>query len=233
MPSKKRAARNTPLIVGTISTLAGLKRLLRARRIPCHIVEIRFDLIGTRHLPEVLRLITKLKKRKRPRLPILGTFRSHREGGRARLAESKRVAYIESFYPLVDLIDIEASSQSTLQKLLKRAEIPIVISYHNFRITPSLPVLKRFVRSVVRRPETIAKIACNLRNPKDLECLRKLLRSSPSGRVAAVGMGRMGPLSRFWLPYQGSVLTYGFLDRSAASGQVSAEELAKFFRLKS
>ena len=107
-----------------------------------------------------------------------------------------------------------------------------LISYHNFKTTPSLPSLKRFVRSVIRRPETIAKIACNLRNPKDLECLRKLLRSSPPGRVAAVGMGRMGPLSRFWLPFQGSVLTYGFLDRSAAPGQVSAEELAKFFRLR-
>ena len=148
------------------------------------------------------------------------------------MSEAKRMARIEAFYPSVDLVDVEASSKSTLKKILKRAEIPVVVSYHNFKTTPSLPSLKRFVRSVIRRPETIAKIACNLRNPKDLECLRKLLRSSPPGRVAAVGMGRMGPLSRFWLPFQGSVLTYGFLDRSAAPGQVSAEELAKFFRLR-
>jgi 3-dehydroquinate dehydratase len=65
-----------------------------------------------------------------------------------------------------------------------------------------------------------------------MDRLRQLLRGSPRQRVATVGMGKLGAISRFWLPYQGSVLTYGFLDRAAASGQVPVEELAKFFKLK-
>jgi len=230
MPAKAQA--RAPLIVGTVSTLPGLKRLLRARRIPCHVVEVRFDLIGAKNFSGVLRLLPKLRKKRKPRLPILGTFRSHREGGRTRISDAARSAHIEAFYPLVDMVDIEASSVALLRKFLARAEIPVIVSRHDFKRTPSLASLRKFVRSVVRRPETIAKIACELRTPKDMELLRRLLLASPPGRVAAVGMGRMGPLSRFWLPYQGSVLTYGFLDRSAAPGQVSAEELAKFFRLR-
>lgn len=229
---KKSSNQKGPLIVGTLSTLAGLRRLIKSRRVPCNVVEVRFDLIGMRDFQTVLELLPKLRKKRKPSLPILGTFRSHREGGRVRLSESKRLAYITKFYPHVDLIDIEASSQPTLKKIVKRAEIPVVVSFHDFKSTPALAKLKQLVRSVIRQPETIAKIACNLRNPKDLETLRQLLHASPPGRVAAVGMGRMGPLSRFWLPYQGSVLTYGFLDRSAAPGQVSAEELAQFFKLK-
>ena len=229
MPSQKHASRRAPLIVGTVSTLAGLKSLLRARRIPCHIVEVRFDLIGMRHFQETLRLLPRLKKKKKH---ILGTFRSHREGGRLRLSDAALAARIEAFYPLVDLIDVEASSKAVLRRFLDRAEIPVVVSHHNFKRTPPLASLKKFVRGVMRRPETIAKIACNVRNPKDLDTLRQLLHASPQGRVAAVGIGRMGPLSRFWLPHQGSVLTYGYLDRSAAPGQVSAEELAKFFKLR-
>jgi len=232
MPSKKRIPNTGPLIVGTLCTLAGLKRLLKARRIPCNVVEVRFDLIGTQDFHAVLKLLPGLRKKRKPSLPILGTFRSHREGGRVRLTEARRLAYIEEFYPQVDLVDIEASSKPILKKMIKRAEIPVVVSFHDFKMTPALAKLKQTVRSVVRQPETIAKIACNLRNAKDLETLRQLLLASPPGRVAAVGMGRMGPLSRFWLPYQGSVLTYGFLDRSAAPGQVSAEELADFFKLK-
>lgn len=232
MSTKKKPGQRAPVIVGTVSTLAGFERLLRARRIPCNVVEIRFDLIGLGDLPIVLKSIHRLKRKRKPLLPVLGTFRSHHEGGAVKLSEPDRLALVEAVYPFVDLIDVEASSKSILRRLLRRAEIPVIVSLHDFRATPTLPKLRAFVRSVIRHPETIAKIACNLRNPKDMDLLRQLLGSCPKSRVAAVGMGRLGPISRFWLPYQGSVLTYGYLDRSAAPGQVSAEELAGFFGLK-
>lgn len=220
-----------PLVVGTVSTLAGLRRLLKAKAVPCHVVEIRFDLIGPRDFDEAVRLVPVLRKKRKPRLPILGTFRSHLEGGPWRLTEAKRVLRIRSFYPFVDLLDVEASSKSVLKTFLRKAEIPIVISWHDFKKTPPLPALKKFVRAVLRYPETVAKIACNVRNPKDMETLRTLLRASPPGRVAAVGMGSMGSISRFWLPIHGSLMTYGYLDQSAASGQVPVDELAEFFRV--
>jgi 3-dehydroquinate dehydratase-1 len=220
-----------PLVVGTVSTMPGLRRLLKIKAIPCHVIEIRFDLIGARHFDESVRLIPVLRKKRKPRMPILGTFRSHREGGRWRLTERQRISRINAFYPFVDLLDVEASSKSTLRKFLRKAEIPVVVSWHHFRATPPLAQLKKFVRSVLRHRETIAKIACNVRNPKDMEALRTLLRSSPPSRVAVVGMGSMGSISRFWLPIHGSLLTYGYLDQAAASGQVPVDELAEFFRV--
>jgi 3-dehydroquinate dehydratase I len=220
-----------PIIVGTVSTLPGMKKLLRSRRIPCSIVEIRLDLIGLNRFPEVLKLLPKLRKKRRPFLPLLVTFRSHAEGGGLRLPDSKRLAYLAIAMRNADLVDIEASPDRWLALFRQVATVPMIVSYHNFKTTPSLQALLKITRRILKDPSVIAKIACRTDTPPQLNRLRELLRKSPKGRVAALGMGELGTLSRFWLPYQGSLMSYGYLDRSAASGQVPAEELAKFFRL--
>jgi 3-dehydroquinate dehydratase-1 len=194
-------------------------------------VEVRLDLIGVAQFSKVLQLLPRIRRLRRPFLPVLVTFRSHREGGRVRLADARRLAYVSIAMEHADLADVEASPAAWLQTFSRVSIVPLIVSYHNFRTTPPLRRLLKITRGILKHPGVIAKIACRTDKPQQLRILRDLLRKAPKGRVAALGMGNLGPLSRFWLPYQGSVLTYGYLDKSAAPGQVSAAELAKFFKL--
>ena len=67
-------------------------------------------------------------------------------------------------------------------------------------------------------------MATTLRNANDLAALIELQASN--GKLATMGMGSLGKVSRLVLPMAGAGLVYGYLDRPQVEGQWPADLLA-------
>ena len=106
-----------------------------------------------------------------------------------------------------------------------RAGVLAVISCHDFRGTPGLPVLRSKVRRAAAAGADVAKIATLLRSPADLAVLLQLLSWKSPVPLAVMGMGPLGRAARPVLAIAGSVLNYGYLDRPQVPGQISAARL--------
>ena len=65
------------------------------------------------------------------------------------------------------------------------------------------------------------------RSEADLETLRTLLLSDWQTPLCVIGMGDLGASTRISFAKMGSCLTYGYLDRPMAPGQISAAALAE------
>ncbi len=135
---------------------------------------------------------------------------------------------IQSGAAFVD-VDLE-SSRDFKNAILKTAHIAgckVVISFHDFRQTPSRHVLMEKIVSCFASGGDLAKIACRADTPQDAARLLGLL-DSPSPLIVA-GMGSCGPITRVVGPLLGSVWVYASLDdgKETASGQIPARKLEK------
>ncbi len=64
----------------------------------------------------------------------------------------------------------------------------------------------------------------------DVDCLKALLAAPRRQPLCVIGMGENWARLRVDLARLGSCLAYGYLDSSAAPGQISAAELAQALR---
>lgn len=222
MNSKKKRWQVTKTqVVATAHTLRGLSEATRLRPGKVDLVEIRLDCLiecGRGFSPAVPRM----------RLPLLFTARHPAEGGIGKLSSANRCALLEQFVPLASAIDIELRSVGQMREVLASAAkggVAKVISFHDFRGTPSLSRLREIVQAARKSGADIVKIATTLRGPEDLAVLLQLQASKPATPLATMGMGPLGRISRLVLAAAGSRLTYGFLDRPQVSGQWPAIQL--------
>ena len=103
--------------------------------------EIRFDFLNPNAVPEALYLIKKdLRK-------CVGTLRPTHDGGKFSGSEKNRISIIKliaEYNPL--LLDVEFNTlrrNKILQRYLKSTGTNILISWHNFKQTPDISVLKK------------------------------------------------------------------------------------------
>ena len=223
---KKRVRAKGTLIVGTVHTLAGLRKAARIRRgAGIDLVEVRLDCLGARRAwpADILRDIG---------LPIILTARHPREGGSGGLSAALRGELLEEFLPLASWVDVELRSKSELAHVLGRARtrrFATILSFHDFVRTPGQAKLTGLQRDAARLGADICKIAVQVRSASDLVRLL-LTQAQAKGRLATMGMGPFGKVSRLVLPLAGSCLAYGFLDRAQVPGQWPAELLAQRLR---
>ena len=212
-------------IVGTVSKASTLKQLLRQedQLTHCDIVELRFD--EYMNLEECLQLCTDLQKHK----AVLLTIRTKREGGTWEISDQHRYELFKKFAPHVDYIDIELKSE--LFKNFRRSDFPkelkIIGSFHNYINTPSKQEIDALITSGRNWGLDIVKLACVINNKQEYSRLESFLCQD---KICLIGMGEEGVRTRTEFPPKGSLLTYGFLDDSAAPGQLSARELWNLLR---
>ena len=103
--------------------------------------EIRFDFLNPNAVPETLHLIRKDLRR------CVSTLRPTREGGKFSGSEKNRISIIKliaEYNPF--LLDIEYDTlrkNRNLQRYLKNTGTNTLVSWHNFKQTPTVPVLKK------------------------------------------------------------------------------------------
>ena len=214
-----------PAIAVTVTDSESFRVLRGAKRRGASLFEIRIDRF--RRLDENW-LQQKIRTVRRAGLPLIATIRSRQEGGRRQISDPQRFQIFKRVLPWIDAVDLELSS-SRLKKVLiplaRRRRKRVILSYHNFKSTPSNRVLTGLIRRGKRQGADIVKIAVTPRNPADVARLLLLTRRHRDQNLITIAMGRRGRVSRILGPVFGSLLTYSFLGRQQAPGQVSLPAL--------
>jgi 3-dehydroquinate dehydratase-1 len=214
-----------PIVLGTVTTRAGLRCLTR-KKLPSDAIEVRVDALLAEKVT-VEEIETALKKKKHP---VLLTLRIPAEGGQRAWRVAERRALFLRLVPLVEAIDVELATAKAMQPVIdeaRRTGKTVVFSAHAISKPATPAQIARWVNQFNHQPSTILKIAARIKSWRDLQQLAALLVNHPEWLIAVMGLGPYASQSRAVLTSLGSRLVYGWLDLAAAPGQPSAAETRK------
>lgn len=200
------------------------------------IIELRIDSFSREELEKIVPLIQKLKKK--VRLPIIATVRSSKEQGPVKeflkLPDSSRKKIYEKVMPHVDLIDVELSADKINRPLAQLAYLlrkKVIFSYHDFHSVPSAEKIYDLAKKSHSLGGTILKIAATPRNVKELTSFMLDCLDFGNFPRAFIAMGELGRVSRIIGFSFGSSLTYGYIQKTTAPGQISVKKLAEYGKI--
>jgi 3-dehydroquinate dehydratase-1 len=216
---------NSPVILGTVTTPAGLRALAR-KSLPAHAVEMRVDaLVAAGVSVETIEVALRGRKH-----PALITLRTPVEGGcRAWKVKERRELFLR-LLPLAEGIDVELATAKAMSAPIEaalRAGKTVVFSAHSIKHPAPPARMAKWVAQYHPRPGTILKVASRIKSWRDLQQLAALLMNHPDWAIAVMGIGPFAAQSRSVLTALGSRLVYGYLDQPVAPGQPSAAEMSK------
>ena len=195
--------------------------------------ELRADTLKGVNKERIVEAVRRLRGYKvLKNLPIILTIRSRKEGGESDLSEKERAELFALLNPFTDIIDIELSSRTILDPVIKGARetgSQVIISYHNFTTTPKPARLNEIIARARSKGADIVKIATMTKKPADLQVLTRLLLENKN--LIIVAMGQYGAGSRVFFPMLGSLTTYGSITRSSAPGQMPVGTIKEQFKL--
>jgi 3-dehydroquinate dehydratase-1 len=213
-----------PRVVGTITMPETLATAGAGGDRPCDIVEIRLDKLGG-NAPEWLMKAKAIEARG---FPVLCTVRLAAEGGDWRRPDEERTGLFAMALEHLSAVDVEFQSRllAKVANMARAARKPLIVSAHDFVKTPPLRALQNLVLEAGRYA-SVVKVTTMITRPADVRTLRELLEQDCGVPLCVMGMGPAGTETRTLFPTLGSCLTYGYLDASAAPGQVAASELVE------
>ncbi len=211
-------------LVGVVASPAALEQAARLRR-PPDLFELRLDALRG-SLGKVAGAIPRLGA------PFILTARHPREGGKGELPIGARRDLFLRFLEHAAFVDLELRSIRQFQPLLaklRRHQIGLIVSSHNFSETPSTEELRRLARLAATFRPAIFKIATRTDTSDQLARLLSFFTESQSAAfpIAAMGMGKLGRASRRQLDRLGSALTYVALSEANTEGQPSLSQLRR------
>jgi 3-dehydroquinate dehydratase-1 len=220
-----------PQIVGVIFSRADLQRALRLRN-PPDLFELRLDALRglwPRHPADGTWDGSPCHENLRA--PWIITARHPREGGANELPLRQRRELLVRFLPDAACLDIELRSARALTPLLEQAQakkITTILSFHDFTTTPSRARLQAMARAAHSLGADIFKIATRTDTRPDLQRLLDLLElQSAKMKIAVMGVGRLGSISRIESARRGSALSYVHLGTPRPAGQLSLTQMRR------
>jgi 3-dehydroquinate dehydratase-1 len=210
-----------PQLVAVISSADDLEAAMALKQLP-DLFELRLDCL----VPITSRLEKKIS---RLRAPLIVTARDPREGGANKLSLAVRRDLLLRFLPRARYLDMELRSAREFESLLaeaKKRKVGRILSYHNFKSTPS----SRSLCAKAKRAKTIGvevfKVATRTDAPDALTRLVDFMTNKDSNlRVSAMGIGKLGGISRLLLTRCGSALNYAAITGANVEGQLSIDLL--------
>jgi 3-dehydroquinate dehydratase-1 len=129
-----------------------------------------------------------------------------------------------------DYIDVELRSARTLRALLaiaKAKNVRQIISFHDFKSTPSARLLEAKAHNAKALCADIFKVATRTDTEMELGRLLEFMTSSRWNlSLAVMGIGKLGAISRVLLARAGSVLIYASVAAATnLEGQMSLEQV--------
>ena len=230
--------RRRPRVVGVIMSRTDLEFAIRMRK-PPDLFELRLD-----HLVPIIDEVENKLSRLHP--PLIITARHPQEAGANKLSLRQRSDLLSRFLPYARYIDIELRSVAAVNSLVKtarRKNVRLIISFHNLKATPKvsdLQIKARRAKSLgadifkaVTRTDTPDQLARLLdfftKRDVDLATGRVSVAAATGLAVSAMGIGKLGAISRVLLAYRGSALVYGSVAASSdIEGQMSLQQLRAF-----
>jgi len=134
-----------------------------------------------------------------------------------------------------DYIDTEMDASpeflKTIKQYIKNSKTELILSYHNFDITPSVAEMKVITDQCVNMGADVVKIATMVNEYQDAAGLLSLYREP--GRKVIVGMGEKGKIVRIASVFLGSEFTFAAPHKGGltAPGQLSVDEMEQIITL--
>jgi len=160
--------------------------------------------------------------------PVIITARDPREGGANNLSQKERHDLLLRFLPRAKYVDVELRSARAFKSLLAHARkqnVRRILSLHDFKSTPSARILRAKASLAKMHGADIFKIATRTDTPAQLTRLIDFVTDKGVDfPVSAMGIGKLGALSRVILAQLGSVLIYTSMGRPNVEGQLSIRQ---------
>jgi 3-dehydroquinate dehydratase-1 len=193
-------------------------------RNPPDLFELRLDALFARS-DEIKTTIRNL------RAPLIITARHPREGGLNQLFAQQRRSLLLRFLPDAAYVDIELRSACIFEAVLQEARaknLRTIVSFHDFQETPSRSRLGEIARRARSLGADFLKVATRTDKPSQLTRLRDFfLGEWPGMEISAMGVGRLGRISRIEFAKAGSALNYAHLGNPQVKGQLSITQLRR------
>ncbi|MDR0712101.1 MAG: type I 3-dehydroquinate dehydratase [Prevotellaceae bacterium] len=179
-------------------------------------IELRLDL-----MPLELEQIEQLLH-----YPAL-TVATCREGKFGKLERLRRLQFaIRHGATYVD-IEVEADEiyRKTLVEFANKHGCKVIISYHNFEQTPSLPEMRKIIADCRSMNADVVKLVTTARSTHDSARVLSLYEGESS--LVAFAMGDAGKITRVACLYLGAPFTYASpaAGLEAAPGQITADDM--------
>jgi 3-dehydroquinate dehydratase-1 len=192
----------------------------------CDIIEVRLD-----HLLPDPNWLDRCRSIEQQIRPVILTLRLQSEGGKWLGSDKERLPIFKAALEKLSAVDVEFTSsiRDEVCALAKAARKTCIVSHHDFEKTPAASEL-RAVISEAQKHASVVKITTMVKGSADLDTLRSLLSNEWTVPLCIMGMGPLGTDTRITFPTLGSYLTYGYLDKPAAPGQLPASALVEQLR---
>ncbi|MBS7615522.1 type I 3-dehydroquinate dehydratase [Candidatus Bathyarchaeota archaeon] len=220
-----------PLPIERLSELSGMIR--RAQNAGADLIEIRLDYLQE----DILCQMDVIKKEiAKASVPLIATNREHSQGGKKVQDEKKRVEILIKAAEIgFEYVDIELSTMNlkqTINKIANYGSKPI-ISYHNFKNTPSEAEMEKIVKSQIEAEASVCKLVTTANTFEDsIRCLLFTYKMSEVTDIVCFAMGRQGTISRILSPIFGALFTFSSLEQGLETGlgQIPVFELKEFYK---
>lgn len=173
-----------------------------------------------------------VKTRRKIGAPLILTIRSKEEGGQKDISNELKLCIFKECIPLVDAVDIELRSPivSEVIKIAKKNKKVVIVSWHNFKMTPNDKMLKGILDKAKRSGAGLVKIAVKANKAEDLNRLMRFTIENKSRNIITISLGERGSISRLTFPGFGSLITYAYINRPSGLGQRALGELREHLR---
>ncbi|MGZ7044667.1 MAG: type I 3-dehydroquinate dehydratase [Methanobacterium sp.] len=185
------------------------------------ILEFRIDALRNPVADEVNNIIKEIN------YPIIATNRMKDEGGFFKGSDEERTSLLIEVAPNVDIVDIELQTDEEFRQKVINASKSTIVSYHNFKNTPSSNELLDIVK-MEQEIGNIAKFAVMPEDYKDTLTVLEVL--SEVQNTIGIAMGDMGRYTRLVAPVFGSPITYASIDKESALGQLDVQTTKEILR---
>lgn len=178
-------------------------------------LELRLDVIDDIDTDKAKDIIESIKKITQK--PIILTNRTKNEGGFFERSEEERIKILSDNAHLVEITDVELSTQEHLRQMVTDNANKTIISYHNFDETPSEDTLQETIDKSFEIGD-IPKIAVKPHTMEDTYIILRLLMKNKG--IIAISMDSIGSYTRIMAPIMGAPVTYAAITDESAPGQL-------------
>ena len=192
-------------------------------------VEIRLDSIDSFSIDSIEQL-SNLHKNK-----LILTFRSKHQGGFSNISEPDRVKILIQLLDLKhSMKDVESDTFNRNSSLFKN-EKNLIVSWHNFKSTPSTKSLSTMIKKISKKLTTTSQIIKIVTYANSLNDCNKVYRLYPQFekskfQLLAFCMGETGSISRILSPMLGAPFIYcSSGNKAIAPGQISINTLKEIY----
>jgi len=208
-----------------------------------NLIELRYDYIDD--VQQITQdFVNELLTNVQPKIPVIFTFRAHKEGGQMKIDEKIRFEILKTLVlSQPNYLDIEMNTEKRmlgeLINLANQNDVNLIFSYHNFDKTPSYEIVFEKIKNFLDRlregygldsqimEKIILKMIFTAQKFEDNLIPLKLCKviTEKNMKIISFCMGNLGIFSRILCVLNGSFLTYGSLVEETAPGQIDVKSI--------